>query len=119
MEVSVVSHRYEVEKALDQNVKRALEALGLTAERHAKENAPVGTPESTGIPFYVGGNLRNSITYAVDDQAQEVVIGTDVEYGKFQEFGTSKGIKAKHFLRDSITQNANEYLAIIEAGLKG
>lgn len=118
MEFEVKSNIKEIEKELDQKLRNTLNALGLTAERHAKENAPVGTPESTGIDYYVGGNLRNSITYVVDEQEKAVIIGTDVEYGKYQEFGTSKGIKAKHFLRDSITKNADEYKAIIEAGLK-
>lgn len=49
-------------------VKRnALEAIGATAEKHAKELTPVDT-----------GRLRNSIAHAVKDDA--AYIGSNVEY---------------------------------------
>lgn len=48
------SHVDEVKTALDDAIPRALEMIGLVAERYAK----MGTPVDTGL-------LRNSITHAV------------------------------------------------------
>lgn len=51
---------------------KAMEECGLVAEGYAKKLAPVGTPESTGVPGYIGGTLRNSITYAVGGKAPHI-----------------------------------------------
>ena len=56
----------EALKALDEALVAGLTECGLNAERWAKEKCPVGTPESTGVPGYMGGTLRNSIAYALD-----------------------------------------------------
>ncbi len=37
---------------------RAVNSAGLTCQKVAKQNCPVGTPESTGIKGYHGGRLR-------------------------------------------------------------
>ena len=47
--------------AMRERVAAALEAIGLTAERHAKENCPVDT-----------GLLRNSITHAISGKAPAI-----------------------------------------------
>ena len=53
----LVDHSDEVIKARDRAILAALEAIGLTAERHAKEKCPVDT-----------GRLRNSITHALSGE---------------------------------------------------
>ena len=72
-----------------------LEAVGLAGEAHAKEAAPVGTPESTGIQNYHGGNLRRSLTHKVI--GDDVYVGTNasvmqdgrrVSYPVLVELGT-------------------------------
>ena len=55
MEVKVTDNSAIFKKAKDEAVARALEAIGLTAERHAKERCPVDT-----------GRLRNSISHATE-----------------------------------------------------
>ena len=60
----------EVLSAMERAKKRGLEAIGLTAEGHAKKETPVDT-----------GRLRNSISHATDDEA--AYIGTNVSYGPF------------------------------------
>lgn len=92
-----------VRSAVESRIQVALEAVGLTCERKAKELAPVDT-----------GNLRNSLTHLVDDTT--VYIGTNVEYGKYQELGTYK-MKAQPFLRPAVEQNIGEYQRIIQANL--
>lgn len=94
----------EVLSALENAKKRGLEAIGLTAERYAKEKTPVNT-----------GRLRNSIGHAVDDDA--AYIGTNVEYGPYVELG-SPTIKAHHMLQKAATEHANEYKKLMEDSMK-
>ena len=57
------------------SVENALERACLIVENSAREKAPVNT-----------GNLRNSITHTVN--GNEGVVGTNVEYAPYVEFGT-------------------------------
>ena len=57
MEVHITDNSKLFIDAKNEAVRRALEAIGLTAERHAKEQCPVDT-----------GLLRNSITHAVSGE---------------------------------------------------
>jgi HK97 gp10 family phage protein len=75
------------------DVARALAIVGQEGERVAKENVPVDT-----------GNLRRSITYQLGQNSpteQWVRIGTNVEYGIFQEIGTVRH-PAQPFLRPAL-----------------
>lgn len=119
---------------------RALEAIGLAAEGHAKKNCPVDT-----------GRLRNSITYAVSgysthvesyrrgnvaggtekkhtryeygsekmegDKDDAVYIGTNVEYATFVENG-ARGREPIHFLRKAATEHTSEYKKLLEDSMK-
>lgn len=69
MEVKVTDNSKIFIDAKNEAVQRALEAIGLTAERHAKEQCPVDT-----------GLLRNSITHAVS--GQEVKGSYRASYGE-------------------------------------
>lgn len=119
---------------------RALEAIGLAAEGHAKKNCPVDT-----------GRLRNSITYAVSgytthvesyrrgnvaggtekkhtryeygnekmegEKDDAVYIGTNVEYATFVENG-ARGREPVHFLRKAATEHSSEYKKLLEDSMK-
>ncbi|MEG2229946.1 MAG: hypothetical protein RRY22_04140 [Bacilli bacterium] len=87
--------------------KIVLEMIGLTAEKYAKEICPVGTPESTGIPGYIGGRLRNSITHKQIDEDTEA-IGSAVEYAPFVELGTVK-MKSQPYLKPAVLNHMKEY----------
>lgn len=91
--------------AMNAAVARALEEVGLVAEGHAKAACPVDT-----------GRLRNSITHVVDPDGHGVSIGTNVEYGRYVELGTSRA-KAQPFLHPAATEHAEEYEAIMRAAL--
>ena len=67
----------EVLSALEKAKKRGLEAIGLTAEGHAKKITPVDTGRL---------QLRNSISHATDDEA--AYIGTNVSYGPFVQLNS-------------------------------
>lgn len=108
MNVKVTSHKQEFIDAKDAAIERALEIIGIKAERYAKALAPVDT-----------GNLRNSISHSHSEDT--VYVGTNVEYAPYQEFGTSK-MKAtnggKGYLRPSVQDHLSEYKHIVQNELK-
>ena len=94
----------EVLSALERAKKRGLEAIGLTAEGHAKKETPVDT-----------GRLRNSISHSTDDEA--AYIGTNVEYAPYVELG-ARGRKGVHMLQRAASEHADEYKQIMEDSMK-
>lgn len=111
-------------------IVKALERCGMQAEGYAKDLVPVDT-----------GNLRNSISYRVDAQNKEVVIGTNNEYAAYVELGTGKyadggrkdpwiyqdtegnwhhtnGQKAQPYLKPAVADHKQTYRNIIEDELK-
>ena len=132
------SNADEVLRALDVAKRKALEIIGMKAEKYAKARCPVGTPESTGKAGYMGGTLRNSITYQVEDDG--VKIGSNVEYAPYVELGTGpffdtppawveydgeRGsgvgtgfVRPRPYLRPAIEDHISEYNQIIESELK-
>lgn len=95
-----------VKKAMSEQIEKALEKVGLTAEAYAKLNCPVDT-----------GRLRNSITHAVAMDEKAVYIGTNVEYAPYVENGTSRQ-KAQPYLRPAAADHLNEYKNIVKDTLK-
>lgn len=117
-------------RASHDQIKKALEECGLTAERYAKEKCPVDT-----------GNLRNSITHQMDGD-NKVLIGSNVEYAPYVELGTGKyadggrktswvyedskgnwhmtnGQKAQPYLKPALANHTDEYAKIIRENLEG
>ena len=96
-------------KALENAKARGLKAIGETAEGHAKnviiEEQRVDT-----------GNMLNSMTHQESQNYTEV--GTVVEYAKYQELGTSRGITPARFLTRAATEHTDEYRALMENSLK-
>ena len=96
----------EVLSALEKAKKRGLEAIGLTAEGHAKKITPVDTGRL---------QLRNSISHATDDEA--TYIGTNVEYAPYVELG-ARGKDGHHMLQRSATEHTAEYKNLMEEAMK-
>ena len=94
----------EVLSALERAKKRGLEAIGLTAEGHAKKETPVDT-----------GRLRNSISHTTDGEA--AYIGTNVEYAPYVELG-SRGRQGKHMLQRAASEHTDEYNRLMEDSMK-
>ena len=146
MSIEIHDNSEEIANEIKSALLRGLETCGLVAEGYAKKLAPVGTPESTGIPGYIGGLLRGSITHALSgkqpaistyqDNAgtrrgsysgtapeesgankSAVYIGTNVEYSIYVELGTIK-MDAQPFLKPAVADHANTYRKIIEKELK-
>ena len=98
------SNRREIEKALEKQTQTALEAIGGYVEGEVKVRAPVDS-----------GNLRGSYSYVTGDR--EVTIGTNVEYARHLEMGTSKMSPQEH-LEPAISQNEKRIKAIAESYLR-
>lgn len=133
MPVSFTDNSGELNNELQNAIWIALEKCGLVAEGYAKKLCPVDT-----------GNLRNSITHAVNEEEQAAYIGTNNEYAPYVELGTgiyaeggggrpmpwvyqdakgnwhyTRGNKAKPFLRPAVADHSAQYFSIIKDELKG
>ena len=98
-------NRDQFHDEFDAAIERALEKVGLVAEGYAKRLCPVDT-----------GRLRNSITHALEGD-RAVLIGTDVEYGRYVELGTTRS-KAQPYLRPAAEGHASQYRSIVEDELR-
>lgn len=96
----------EVSQGIVRAIDRALEEIGLAAEGYAKRACPVDT-----------GNLRNSITHAVEGSEDAVYVGTNVEYAPYVEMGTSR-TAAQPFLRPAATEHGSTYRSILKRNLE-
>ena len=85
MSVTIKSYRKERERDILDGLQKGLEKVGLIVERQAKINVTQSPPSH---PQVQTGRLRSSIAHEVGDS--EVVIGTNVVYGKDLEYGTSR-----------------------------
>lgn len=75
-------------EALDSWAERVLTIWGMTVQDYAQLLVPTGTADSTGIEGYVGGALKQSLTYAVDLAKKTVTIGSNLFYSVYVELGT-------------------------------
>lgn len=129
-DVRFIDNSGEILREFGEAVQRALERVGEQAEGYAKDLAPVDT-----------GQLRNSISHAVDESEPAVYIGTNLEYAPCVELGTgqynpqgrptpwvyqdakgdwhwTKGNPAQPFLKPAVSDHAQTYQNIIEDELK-
>lgn len=104
----IIDNSVQVLEEFQRQIQKGAEAIGSTAEKHAKANCPVDT-----------GKLRNSITYQVVP-GDGVYIGSNVEYAAPVEYNDNvhHAVGRAHFLRDAATTHNDEYKAIMEAALK-
>lgn len=65
------------------------------------------------------GNLRASVHYTVEESGNEVIgrVGTDVEYGKHLEFGTSR-MAPRPWLKPALEKNQDKIKKLIIGGIE-
>lgn len=99
-------------KGLDQGIKNAhlalaniksgtekgLDTVADQTLKQAKDDCPVGTPASTGIPGYKGGTLKKSLIKEKAVLARR--LGSNVFYALFVHDGTKK-MGARPFLTNA------------------
>lgn len=134
-------NREEVLADLEQAVKKALTAVGMQASSDVSRYIANYSPK----PIVDTGLLKNSITYAIsgkapaiksysadpdkgdgkgsysgtapNDKIPAVYIGTNVEYAKYVQFGTSR-MKPRDFMFAPIRANFDRYKEIMQNNLK-
>ena len=124
----------EVLSALDRAKIRGLKAIGIEAERFAKEdpNMPVDTGlarnsitsalagEGARVKSYKAdkGDGKGSYSGTADGEKGEAVyLGSNVEYFVFIENG-SRTINARHILRNAASGHADRYKKLMEDSMK-
>ena len=100
----------EIKEIARENLKTALELVAQAAETNA-------VYEITVLGAVDTGNLRRNIEHGVDGD-DTAYIGTNVEYGKYVEYGTSK-MKPRPFLKQAVVNHQDEYKALLEKGMRG
>ena len=137
MSVSVTDNSIAFKDEMNAKVLAVLEAIGLHLEGEAKD-------ELENDPRRIDtGNLRNSITHAVDADDKAVLIGTNVEYGIYVHEGTgiyavngdgrqdpwgymgkdgkwhiTHGMKPNRFLKNAVERNEDQIKQYVETELK-
>lgn len=80
----------------------------MNIQANAMMNAPVDT-----------GALKNSIVSEPTTQdGRNWSVHDGVEYGIYQELGTSRGVKAKHFLGNACEKEAEPFFNDVKEALK-
>lgn len=105
----------QVQGALDALKTRMADKVGeafKAAHEYAQDGSPVGTPQSTGDPNYVGGTNKKSIT--IDGKGMERRIYTQSGYGGWLEIGTEK-MAARPYIMPGFTRAVKE----LEGALEG
>ena len=137
MSVQVTDNSMQFKGEMNDKVLAVLEAIGLHLEGEAKD-------ELENDPRRVDtGNLRNSITHAVDENEPAVYVGTNVDYGIYVHEGTgiyavngdgrkdpwgyegkdgkwhiTHGMKPNRFLKKAVERNEDQIQKYIEEVLK-
>lgn len=98
----------KLEKKLRKNmdlsaVKMAVKKNGAQLQTKAQKNAPVGTPQSTGIPGYVGGKLKQSIELDIIDAGMTAEVEPKAHYGAYVELGT-RFMNAQPYLKPAFDE---------------
>lgn len=99
----------KLKKNTDLNdVKRLVKKHGSQMETKAQQNAPVGTPESTGIPGYVGGTLKRSIGLEIKDGGMTAEVKPTAEYAPYVELGT-RYMEAQPYLKPALDEQKEKF----------
>jgi len=134
---TLISRRSELENATEQAIERALQAVGIEAQRNVSMKAPVDTGRLAASITYATrrrqgevdrtyynqekarqrNNLLKSDDYRKKAEPEEhtVVIGTNVEYAKTREYASDKDA---HFIRRGLQNHTNSYKRIFADILK-
>ena len=89
-------------------VKTVVKKSGSEMQKKAQKNAPVGTPQSTGIPGYVGGTLKRSIGLDITDGGMTAEVEPTAEYAAYVEYGT-RYMNAQPYMRPSYTAQKEKF----------
>ena len=89
-------------------VKQIVKDNGAALQEAAQRKAPVGTPQSTGIPGYVGGTLKRSSGLEIRDGGLTAEVEPTAEYAAYVEYGT-RYMNAQPYMRPSYTAQKEKF----------
>lgn len=89
-------------------VKQIVKDNGAALQEAAQRKAPVGTPQSTGIPGYVGGTLKRNIGLEIRDGGLTAEVEPTAEYAAYVEYGT-RYMNAQPYMRPSYTAQKEKF----------
>ena len=89
MSVDIVDHSGEVVSALNQQLRAALEAIGIQATSHAINNLTKDAYKHP-VDWYTRTGKLKDISHKVDMSEKAVYIGTNTPYAKYWELGTGE-----------------------------
>lgn len=90
------------------DAKRFVRKNGSELQKKAQKNAPVGTPQSTGIPGYVGGTLKRSIGLDITDGGMTAEVEPLAEYAAYVEYGT-RYMNAQPYLKPAFNEQKEKF----------
>lgn len=123
----------EVPAKAERGLRRAVARAALRVEGEAKESIQRGV--KTGrlyrtynkkklhrasapgeAPATDTGTLVSRLSHQISSGGLEAVVGSDVDYGSYLEFGT-RGMAARPFLRPALKNNAAEFLQDVDEAI--
>lgn len=90
------------------DVRNVVKMNGAELQKKAQRKAPIGTPESTGIPGYKGGTLRGSIGLEITEAGMTAEVEATAEYAPYVEYGT-RFMKAQPYIRPSLEEQKKSF----------
>lgn len=90
-------------------VRTVVRKNGADLQTKAQENAPVGTPQSTGIPGYVGGTLKRSVELDITDGGLTAEVEPTADYAAYFEYGT-RFMEAQPYLKPAYDEQKKKFV---------
>lgn len=108
-EVRIESHLDELNAETEAKIRQWLSAVGEDGVSVAQEIIDRNHRVDTG-------RMRASVTHNVEEDELAVIVGTGVDYGLWNEIGTSR-MAGIHFIEGSLTLYLDKYKEWLEARL--
>lgn len=102
------SYERKVLSQMQQNIQRALTALGQAIVEVTVDYMQY----KYGKAIYLTGDLIRSITFNIDIQGQRVTVGSNLNYAVWVHNGTAR-MPARPFLKDAILENINIWEEVV------
>ena len=90
-------------------VRTVVRKNGADLQTKAQKNAPVGTPQSTGIPGYVGGTLKRSVELDITDGGLTAEVEPTADYAAYVEYGT-RFMEAQPYLNPAYDEQKKKFV---------
>lgn len=90
-------------------VRTVVRKNGADLQTKAQKNAPVGTPQSTGIPGYVGGTLKRSVELDITDGGLTAEVEPTADYAAYVEYGT-RFMEAQPYLKPAYDEQKKKFI---------